>query len=798
MLIKGKDSPYSINMESIPIEQRLNEQRGLSHHHATGIVQDKDGVIWISTWNGLNRYDGYTITTFKPHPGDGSPMGVDRIKDIHIRDYHIYCNVEGLCFIFNIRNGKFSDSHKTWEQVLKSFSLPTNVHKYLKGKDGTTWVVDSLGVLMNYKIPCYTKRLLWQPGCQVRALFRDHDGNIWVCSRDDHTVRIYDAKMHLTGFLGADGKIHPNKTAFVSSVYCIYQDSEDFLWLGCKPGGLLKLCKRTPHDYEIKHINNSQKEPYIGKEAYSICQDRWGRLWIGTMDAGLFCCPNPKVTRFLHIPLGKEISPQKYKSIRTVHITSQDILLIGTTQGLFSTKLSASNPNTYYYQLHEREGKRYGSLSNSSIMYTMEDKYKHIYICTEGGGVNFAEYGDSILSPHQNFHHFDKWEMPDDFISSAFEYGIYSWFIGTNNIMGLNNKHNSFLCFNHYTWHDSLLFSDAQPLLLGKGYWLFGLMDGLAVIDINQLLAKGFVPNIVLTNVLIENRESHDAVSAHDSIYLNEEQRNVRITFAALDYQNKESLTYRFQLDDGGWNNLESNNSVTLLNLSPGKHHLFLESKSLTSDWTGNVKEIIIYVKPTIWQTNTAKVLYILSSLFLLFSIYYVTKSIQQSRRKQNELLNSYLELLEKYDSEKQLNNLKGNENNERQTTGIARNEPSNVLTNKTKLLSEEEQVFMQNVLKYVEQHIEESDLNVIEFAETLGLSKSGLYRKLKNIVGITPKEFVVRARMNRAITMLESTTLPIKEIAYSCGYSDQNYFGKCFHSTYGVSPSEYRQKHRI
>ena len=175
-----------------------------------------------------------------------------------------------------------------------------------------------------------------------------------------------------------------------------------------------------------------------------------------------------------------------------------------------------------------------------------------------------------------------------------------------------------------------------------------------------------------------------------------------------------------------------------------------------------------------------------------------MTKSIQQSRRKQNELLNSYLELLEKYDSEKQLNNLKGNENNERQTTGIARNEPSNVLTNKTKLLSEEEQVFMQNVLKYVEQHIEESDLNVIEFAETLGLSKSGLYRKLKNIVGITPKEFVVRARMNRAITMLESTTLPIKEIAYSCGYSDQNYFGKCFHSTYGVSPSEYRQKHRI
>ena len=76
--------------EPMLVERRLNELNGLSHHHATSLVQDKNGMIWVATWNGLSRYDGYRFVSFKPKPGDGCSMDVNRIKDIRIRDPYIY------------------------------------------------------------------------------------------------------------------------------------------------------------------------------------------------------------------------------------------------------------------------------------------------------------------------------------------------------------------------------------------------------------------------------------------------------------------------------------------------------------------------------------------------------------------------------------------------------------------------------------------------------------------------------------------------------------------------------------
>ena len=53
------------------VERRFNETDGLAHHHATGLVQDRQGMIWVATWNGLSRYDGYSFVSFKPKAGDG-------------------------------------------------------------------------------------------------------------------------------------------------------------------------------------------------------------------------------------------------------------------------------------------------------------------------------------------------------------------------------------------------------------------------------------------------------------------------------------------------------------------------------------------------------------------------------------------------------------------------------------------------------------------------------------------------------------------------------------------------------
>lgn len=103
----------------------------------------------------------------------------------------------------------------------------------------------------------------------------------------------------------------------------------------------------------------------------------------------------------------------------------------------------------------------------------------------------------------------------------------------------------------------------------------------------------------------------------------------------------------------------------------------------------------------------------------------------------------------------------------------------------------------MNRIMDYIDQNLAESDINVTDLATVVGVSRSGLNRKMKSIIGITPKEFINRARMHKACNLLVSTHSAVKEIAYSCGFADQNYFGKSFRATYGMSPSEYRQKYK-
>lgn len=824
------------------VERRLNETDGLAHHHATGLVQDRQGMIWVATWNGLSRYDGYSFVSFKPKSGDGCSVGVNRIKDFRIRDPYIYCNVEGCCVVFDIRTGQFDDCHLSWNRALCKWGFPEQGKRRLTTADGVELAVDSLGVKMSYRKPCYAMWLLRQPGCQVRALFRDREGRIWVCSRDDASVRIYDENLNLLGFLGADGRLHGEKTPFRSAVYTMMQNGDGSLWLGCKPGGLLHLLPRADGSYAISRIALTVRSRETTHHVYSLQKDRWGRLWVATLNHGLFCItPSGKSWRCQPIVLSHDDRTGKYLGVRMIYISHRDELLVGTTLGLFATKLTADNPASLRFTLYEREGGRDGSLSCSAVMFMAEDRANRLYICTEGSGLNMVESGVSLISKDVDFRHFDRRDLPEDFLLSAFAYGQYMWFVGTNDLTGVDVEHGLSLYFNHRTWTDELIFSDAQPLRWKGGKWLMGLMDGLVLMDMDLLTKRTKAPRIVLTRVSVDEGEMMEAVSARDTICLDETERNVKIEFAAIDYANIQSISYRFQLDDGVWNTLENSHTVTLLNLSPGTHTLRVESKLPTGQWAGNVKVVTICVKPTIWQTTTAKVLYVLLALLFIYTVVYVTRTIRASHRKQRELLGQYLDLMERYDKEKHLVvavkaagadktavevEAKAAEKKATAEKTTAEKETAEKITIETataetmaeeaavadvqqslqadsrsvgeESLSEEDQRFMQCVVEFVEQHIDNSDLSVTELAAKLNVSKSGLNRKLKSLLGVAPKEFINKARMNRAVALLRHSDLPVKEIAYRCGFSDQNYFGKCFRAAMGVSPSEYRQKNGL
>lgn len=81
--------------------------------------------------------------------------------------------------------------------------------------------------------------------------------------------------------------------------------------------------------------------------------------------------------------------------------------------------------------------------------------------------------------------------------------------------------------------------------------------------------------------------------------------------------------------------------------------------------------------------------------------------------------------------------------------------------------------------------------------AKALGISQEELYRRVLTTTGLTPKEFIIHLRLQRAQGLLAETGLPIHEVARASGYEDPAYFSRFFSSRVGVPPSTFRTQQR-
>ena len=87
-------------------------EEGLPHSTITGILQDKHGLMWFGTWNGLSSFDGYVFRNFRPYPGDGCTMMNSRINKIALgAEGDIWCiNQEDKAYLFDVKSHKFVDA----------------------------------------------------------------------------------------------------------------------------------------------------------------------------------------------------------------------------------------------------------------------------------------------------------------------------------------------------------------------------------------------------------------------------------------------------------------------------------------------------------------------------------------------------------------------------------------------------------------------------------------------------------------------------------------------------------------
>ena len=103
----------------------------------------------------------------------------------------------------------------------------------------------------------------------------------------------------------------------------------------------------------------------------------------------------------------------------------------------------------------------------------------------------------------------------------------------------------------------------------------------------------------------------------------------------------------------------------------------------------------------------------------------------------------------------------------------------------------------MERVMKYINEHLADPDLNVEKLTEDVGISRAQLHRKLKEIAGVSAGEFIRNLRLEQAARLIEEGQINITQVAYSVGFSNQTHFSTVFKKHYGMSPSEYAETKR-
>lgn len=808
-----------------------DEDDGLPHSHLTQVLQDKHGFLWISTWNGLCRYDGYEFQTFKPQLGDGCHMGTDRLRDISLLpDGNILCRVDDAHFLFDTRLSRFFDLDKSGlekasEQMYKyrqSQSLSNGKPISWKDTWGTIWSLSSDGALSykgsdgsdvphplpqaishptfacvdsqsNLWVICSSglckittgieraTRLAQENSSEVKCLFTDSQRRIWVCTKEDHAVRLYSQDDgHLIGYLSSEGTLRHSYAQFTTSIYCIHQSPDGTFWLGSKPDGLFRLHETSPNHFSVQHIDGLPSP-----NVYSISTDRFGRLWVATLGGGLcystdVSTPTPSFTRPAHYP-----SDGSSLGVRLIHITNDGILTAATTDGFLVSRIE-SDASKMTFHRHVRDPHRANSLSSSATMDIMSDSHGHIYITTESGGINIIESKD-LLNPQPIFRHLNAstHDLPSDVTLSITSLPNGSKMIVGSNVVSIISKGDkSTHVLDSHFFNADYRFSDAHPQMISGDRWLFGLTDGAIITTSGHMDRSARTPNLVLTGATIQGTPGHWGAEWSDTIVLDSHQRNITLHFAAIDFDTSRQISYAFRLltdnsDSLAWNHIGHDRSITFLDLSPGTYFLEIRSTDGDGQWKDNTRRVVLIVEPTFWQSWAGHTLLSIIFLGVISLLAFTTYYIRKIKRQQRETLEAYLSLLR---DDNNSNAISGDDSQPQVPTTVANPH-----------VNPEDDAMIKRLMTFIEDNLGNSEIRVADMASAAATSPSSLQRKLRQTMGVTPQDLLREARIKHACQLLRQSDKSISEVAYACGFSDPKYFSRCFKASTSLTPKEYK-----
>lgn len=287
----------------------LNISSELPTNEIRNLYQDKEGYIWISTYNGLLRYDGYSILTYRSldkKSGQDMDCFINAVcEDCHRR---MWIGTQYGLYVLD----KLTDEI---QQIACPPLDAANIETVLATSHGDVYVGCNVGLYRkkaesdHFEL-CQVLDDREATHVDVKALMEDSKGHIWIGTWQQGLLR-YDPS--------ADRYYHYNGLNPRESSHALCQDNRGNIWVGTWLYGLLKLV--NPYDMEhysaVRYMHEKNNPHSIADNIiYTITQDRnTGKLWIGSRrglslleteeGGGVFTNYLPENTQKGHLPFNE-------------------------------------------------------------------------------------------------------------------------------------------------------------------------------------------------------------------------------------------------------------------------------------------------------------------------------------------------------------------------------------------------------------------------------------------------------------------------------------------------------------
>lgn len=254
----------------------LSTTSHLPTNEIRNLYQDSEGYIWISTYNGLLRFDGYSTVVYRPD-GKNSNRNLDGFVNIVAEDkeHHLWIGTNSGLYVLDKRQDK-----------LERISSPLLQVSYIEAiactQNGDVWVGANKGIFRrkagdNQFELCDPKiQPTTQPFFDVKSIIEDQKGNIWIGTWAQGLLRYNPQEEQY--YIYHD--INP-----AASAHTLFQDSRGQIWIGTWRYGLVKL--ENPYDmdhYSFKYFthDDGNADSLCDNIIYTIAEDHnTGKLWIG-------------------------------------------------------------------------------------------------------------------------------------------------------------------------------------------------------------------------------------------------------------------------------------------------------------------------------------------------------------------------------------------------------------------------------------------------------------------------------------------------------------------------------------